>query len=80
MMSDFEVLNRGTTEEIRLSRQLANEVDWVIQSGGVLAVQIERAYKPLKAFYEKQLANEGYEESTFPKPLQNDLFNKEIWE
>tara|TARA_B110000285_G_C14831081_1_gene470922 strand:- start:286 stop:525 length:240 start_codon:yes stop_codon:yes gene_type:complete len=79
-MSDFEISNRGTTEEIRLSRVLANEVEWVISSGGVLAVQIENAYKPLKAFYERQLETEGYEESTFPRPLQNDLFNKEIWE
>ena len=79
-MSDFEISNRGTTEEIRLSRVLANEVEWVLKSGGVHAVQIENAYKPLKAFYEEQLEKEGYEESTFPKPLQNDLFNKEIWE
>lgn len=82
MMSDFEVLDRGTIEEIRLSRQVANEIEWVIQSGGVMPVQIRNAYKPLKAFYEKQIENEVYTEGTtaFPKPLQNDLFNKEIWE
>ena len=47
-----------------------------------MPVQIRNAYKPLKAFYERQIENEVYTESTttFPKPLQTDLFNKEIWE
>lgn len=81
-MSDFEVMDRGTIEEVRLSRALANEVEWVIQSGGVMPVQIRSAYDKLKAHYDKQIENESYVESTktFPRPLYNNLFKKAMWE
>jgi len=52
-------------EELRLARKVANEIQWVIDSGGVMPVQILNAYKPLKAFYDRQLADEEYIASTF---------------
>jgi len=39
--------------EIRLSRKLAREIQYVIDSGGVMPVQIRNAYKPLKEFYDE---------------------------
>ena len=81
MISDFETHDRGTAEELRLSRKVANEIEWVIQSGGVMPVQIRSAYKELKAFYEKQVENEVYKDQTvFNRPLRNDLFDLELWQ
>jgi hypothetical protein len=80
-MKDFETHSAGTAEEIRLAREVANEIEWVIQSGGVMPVQIRNAYDKLKAFYEKQVENEAYTDQTvFRKPLRNDLFGLELWQ
>ena len=63
------------------SVEVANEIEWVIQSGGVMPVQIRNAYDKLKAFYEKQVENEAYADQTvFRKPLRNDLFGLELWQ
>ena len=48
-------------KEIRLSRQLAREIQWVLDSGGVMPVQIHNMYKPLKKFYDKCVADEELE-------------------
>ena len=67
--------SRGTAVELQLSRKLANEIEWVIQSGGVMPVQIRNAYDELKKYYEVQMENEEYRNSTqFPEQLQTDLF------
>ncbi len=39
-------------KEIKLSRQLAREIQWVLDSGGDMPVQIHNMYKPLKKFYD----------------------------
>ena len=39
-------------KEIQLARKLAREIQWVIDSGGVMPVQILNQYKPLKKFYD----------------------------
>ncbi len=80
MSKDFEVCERGTQEEIRLARRVANEIEWVIQSGGVMPVQIRNAYKPLREFYETQVENEMVKEEGFDKPLRNKLFGLELWQ
>lgn len=54
----------NTIEEIRLSRELANEIQWVIDMGGVVPVQIIRRYYDLKKFYDRQIHNEEYTETT----------------
>lgn len=59
------IMDNVTLEEIRLSRNVAREIQWVIDSGGVMPVQIRRAYDKLKAFYDKQLADEEYRMTTF---------------
>lgn len=48
-------------EEIRLARKLAREIQYVIDGGGVLPVQVLNAYKPLKKFYDEKIWEE-YEE------------------
>lgn len=58
-------MNHNEFEEIRLSRGVAREIQWVIDSGGVMPVQIRKAYDKLKAFYDKQLADEEYRMTTF---------------
>ena len=45
-------------KEIRLSRQLAREIQWVLDSGGVMPVQIHNMYKPLKKLYDQCVADE----------------------
>lgn len=57
-MADFETHPRGTAEEIRLSRQLAREIQWVIDSGGVMPVQIRTQYEKLNKHYQLQMENE----------------------
>ena len=40
-----------------------------------MPVQIRNAYDELKKYYEVQMENEEYRNSTqFPEPLQTDLF------
>ena len=45
-------------KEIQLARKLAREIQWVIDSGGVMPVQILNQYKPLKKFYYDCIAEE----------------------
>jgi hypothetical protein len=45
-------------KEIQLARKLAREIQWVIDSGGVMPVQILNQYKPLKKFYDDCIAEE----------------------
>jgi|SaaInlV_125m_DNA_1040241.scaffolds.fasta_scaffold00860_17 hypothetical protein len=81
MNNDFETHDRGTAEEIRLARKLANEIECCIMQGGVMPVQIRSVYKELRAFYEKQVENEAYKDmEVFDKPLQNNLFGLELWQ
>jgi len=81
MNNDFETHDRGTAEEIRLARKLANEIECCIMQGGVMPVQVRSVYKELRAFYEKQVENEAYTDQTvFRKPLRNDLFGLELWQ
>jgi hypothetical protein len=51
-------------KEIQLTRKLAREIQYVIDSGGVMPVQILNQYKPLKKFYDDCIAEE---ESIFYK-------------
>lgn len=79
MNNDFEVHKIGTSEELKLARALANECEWCEQVGGVMPSQIRKAYKDLKSFYERKVAEESYTQDMFKKPLQNNLFGLEIW-
>lgn len=79
-MSDFEVCERGTQEEIRLSRKVANEIEWVIQSGGVMPVQIRNAYNKLREFYDLQVENDLVKQEDFSRPLRNSLYKLRMWE
>lgn len=67
-------MDRATQVELQLSRKVANEIQWVVESGGVMPVQIRKAYDELKAFYDTQIANEEYEATT-NIPKQVDLFD-----
>lgn len=67
-------MDRATAMELKLSRKVANEIQWVIDSGGVMPVQILNAYKPLKAFYDSQIIDEEYKATT-NIPKQVDLFD-----
>lgn len=58
-MNDFEVHPRGTAEEIRLSRALANAIEQVIhQYGGVVPHNVVLAYNQLMECYAKQIQQE----------------------
>ena len=59
-MSDFEVHDRGTAEELRLSRALAGQIEQVIQSysPGILPHNVINAYNKLYEFYIRQMENE----------------------
>ena len=48
-------------QEIRLARKLAREIQYVIDGGGVLPVQVHNAYKPLKRFYDDRIWEEDEE-------------------
>lgn len=48
-------------KEIELSRKLAREIQWVIDFGGVMPVQILNQYKPLKKFYDDCVVKEELE-------------------
>jgi len=45
-------------KEIQLARKLAREIQWVIDSGGVMPVQIRNQYEPLKKFYDECISEE----------------------
>jgi hypothetical protein len=61
MQNDFEVHPRGTGEELRLSRELSNEIqkslDWL---GETLPVGVRQAHNRLYAYYIKQIESEKY--------------------
>lgn len=56
-----EDLYKKMLEEIKLARKLAREIQYVIDGGGVMPIQIRNAYKPLKRFYDERIWEE-YEE------------------
>lgn len=59
-MSDFEVHERGTATEIRLSRELARAIEQELQSyGQVIPHSVFQAYQRLSAHYQLQIASEG---------------------
>ena len=51
-------MNHNEFEEIRLSRGVAREIQWVIDSGGVMPVQVLKQYEKLKKFYDECIAEE----------------------
>jgi hypothetical protein len=58
-MSDFEVHPIGTTEEIRLSRALAREIQQITeQYGGVVPHNVMTAYNKLYECYIKHIKEE----------------------
>lgn len=69
-------MDKATVMELQLSRALGREIQWVIDSGGVMPVQIRKKYDELKAFYDTQIANEEYKQTTlFPEYEQTELFS-----
>jgi hypothetical protein len=59
-MSDFEVHERGTATELKLSRELANAIEQELQSyGQVIPHSVYQAYLRLNAHYQFQIATEG---------------------
>lgn len=55
-MKEFETHPVGTAEEIKLSRQLAREVEQVIrQYGRVVPNNVIQAYIKLKELYDRQI-------------------------
>lgn len=59
-MKDFETHTRGTFEEIRLSRMLANEIEETCQQLGLGALpqNVITAYMELCKHYAKQIESE----------------------
>ena len=58
-MSDFEVHDIGTAREIKLSRDLAREIDQVTrQFGNVVPENVMNAYLKLKEHYALQIESE----------------------
>ena len=58
-MKDFETHPRGTAEEIKLSRALANEIQQSLEQWGeVLPHNVRIAYNKLYGYYIKQIQNE----------------------
>jgi len=58
-MSDFEVHEIGTAREIRLSRELLEEIRLVIESygEGIMPVGVLQAYKRLLGEHIRQMQN-----------------------
>lgn len=55
-MTDFETHPRGTAEELRLSRELAREIEQLTaQYGKVIPHNVLNAYNTLKTHYDKQM-------------------------
>ena len=53
---DFEVHSIGTTEELRLSRALAREIESVLeQYGKVIPNSVLNRYYDLRALYQRQM-------------------------
>ena len=59
-MSDFEVHEIGTARELRLSRELTEEIRQVIESygEGIVPVGVLQAYKRLLGEHIRQMSNE----------------------
>ncbi len=58
-MNDFEVVERGTSREIRLSRELANEIDkQLVIDPNSIPLDIVQAYKRLYGEYIRQQQQE----------------------
>jgi hypothetical protein len=58
-MSDFEVHPIGTAQEIKLSRDLAREIEQVTrQYGNVVPENVLNAYYKLKEYYALQIESE----------------------
>ena len=59
-MADFEVHSIGTAEEIKLSRQLYDAIDQLMEQWGqgIVAPQVIRAHNALLECYMKQLERE----------------------
>jgi hypothetical protein len=55
-MNDFEVHERGTARELRLSRELTDEIRQVIESygEGIIPLNVLQAYKRLLGEYMHQ--------------------------
>lgn len=59
-MTDFETHPRGTTTELRLSRNLANAIEQIVQQyGNVIPQSVRQAYEELHAHYVKQIQEES---------------------
>jgi|TARA_R110000868_G_scaffold113734_1_gene305047 uncharacterized protein YydD (DUF2326 family) len=52
-------MDERVLKEIQLARNLAREIQWVIDSGGVMPVQIRKQYDPLKEFYDACIVEEN---------------------
>jgi hypothetical protein len=52
-------MDERVLKEIQLARNLAREIQWVIDSGGVMPVQIRKQFDPLKKFYDECIAEEN---------------------
>lgn len=59
-MSDFEVHERGTSAELKASRELANVIEQTIKQWGegIIPVDVLQAYKRLRNHYVKFLQSE----------------------
>ena len=58
-MSDFEVHPIGTAREIRLSRDLAKEIEQTIsQYGNVIPQNVLNSYMKLREYYGRQIESE----------------------
>ena len=53
------IMDERVLKEIQLARNLAREIQWVIDSGGVMPVQIRKQFDPLKKFYDECIAEEN---------------------
>ena len=62
-MKDFETHSRGTTEEIRLSRNLSAAIHQMIEQygEGIIPISLLRPYKDLVQHYNKYIETEKYQ-------------------
>ena len=61
MSKDFEVHPIGTTEEIRLSRQLSSAIEQITHQygAGIVPNSVFKAYKELTDYYAVQIEREN---------------------
>jgi hypothetical protein len=61
MSKDFEVHPIGTTEEIRLSRQLSSAIEQITYQygNGIVPESVFRTYKQLNDYYAVQIEREN---------------------